>query len=70
MRVTSPQVAPLAPIFTVEVIDPDGLAWLYGPLHLHEALRISHYFEREASPGREPRVSVALGAPRGLAGGG
>ena len=66
MRATSSPVAPLAPIFTVEVIGPDGFAWLYGPLHLHEALKVSAYFEPEAQPGREPRVAVALGA-RGLA---
>jgi hypothetical protein len=64
MRVTSVPVAPLAPIFTVEAVGPDGFAWLYGPLLLHEALEISEYLEREALPGREPRISVALDAPR------
>ena len=52
-RTTS--VAPLAPIFAVEVIDAEGFAWLYGPVHLDEALKISAYFEGEAKPGREPR---------------
>jgi hypothetical protein len=55
-RTTS--VAPLAPIFAVEVIDAEGFAWLYGPVHLDEALKISAYFEGEATPGREPRISV------------
>ena len=68
MRATSSPVAPLAPIFTVEVIDSDGFAWLYGPLLLHEALEISRYFEHEATPGREPRVSVALDSAPDLAG--
>ena len=69
MRATSPRVAPLAPIFTVEVIDPDGFAWLYGPLLLHEALEISRYFEHDARPGKEPRVSVVLDAAPDLADG-
>ena len=51
-------VAPLAPIFAVEVIDAEGFAWLYGPVHLNDALKISAYFEGEAKPGREPRISV------------
>ncbi len=55
-RTTS--VAPLTPIFAVEVIDTEGFAWLYGPVHLHEALKISAYFEAEAQPGREPRITV------------
>ncbi|HXZ15701.1 MAG TPA: hypothetical protein VEH77_07005 [Roseiarcus sp.] len=52
------KVAPLAPVFVVEVIDAEGFAWLYGPLLLHEALKISAFFEREAAPGREPRVAI------------
>ncbi len=51
-------VAPLAPIFAVEVIDAEGFAWLYGPVHLNDALKISAYFAGEAKPGREPRISV------------
>jgi len=58
MDVTSSKVAPFAPIFAVEMIDEQGFAWLYGPVHLVEALRISAYFERDAKPGREPRISV------------
>jgi hypothetical protein len=69
MNVTSSKVAPFAPIFAVEMIDEQGFAWLYGPLHLHEALKISAYFEREATPGREPRISIppallTLGLPK------
>ncbi len=51
-------VAPLAPIFAVEVIDAEGFAWLYGPVHLNDALNISAYFAGEAKPGREPRITV------------
>ena len=69
MNVASSKVAPFAPIFAVEMIDENGFAWLYGPLHLHEALKISAFFERDAKPGREPRISippalVTLGLPR------
>ncbi|RBP11933.1 hypothetical protein DFR50_11540 [Roseiarcus fermentans] len=64
MPVTSPSLAPASPIFTVEIIDPDGFAWLYGPLFLHEALKISRYFECEARSGKEPRVNI-LPAPDG-----
>ena len=68
MDVTSSKVAPFAPIFAVEMIDEQGFAWLYGPVQLVEALRISAYFERDAVPGREPRISipptlVTLGLP-------
>jgi hypothetical protein len=52
------RVAPFAPIFTVEVIDAEGFAWLHGPVHLHDALKISAYFEREAGLGREPRITI------------
>ncbi len=52
------RVARFAPIFTVEVIDTDGFAWLHGPVHLHDALKISAYFEREAALGREPRITI------------
>jgi len=58
MRVASQSTAPSAPIFTVEIVDPDGFAWLCGPLFLHEAIKISQYFEGDARPGREPRISV------------
>jgi hypothetical protein len=58
MDLKTSRVAPSAPIFAVEVIDAEGFAWLYGPLHLHEALKISAYFEREAEPGKDPRVSI------------
>jgi hypothetical protein len=57
---------PREPVFGVEVIDADGYAWLYPGLHLHEALKISAYFEREALPGKEPRIYV----PAALAGAG
>jgi len=52
-------VAPSAPIFTVEVIDDEGFAWLCGPLQLHEALTFSAYFERGAKAGKEPRISIS-----------
>lgn len=55
-RTTS--VAPVTPIFAVEVIDAEGFAWLYGPVYLHEALKISAYFAAEAPPGREPHITV------------
>ena len=55
-RTTS--VAPLAPIFAVEVIDAEGFAWLYGPVHLNDALKICDYFAGDAKLGREPRISV------------
>jgi hypothetical protein len=55
-------VAPSAPIFTIEVIDRDGFAWLCGPVRLDEALKISAELESEAAPGREPRLSI----PRSL----
>ncbi len=58
MTVVRSRVAPCARIFVVEVIDAEGFAWLYGPLHLHEALKISAYFEQEAKPGKEPRVAI------------
>ena len=56
MRLRSSLVAPSEPIFTVEVIGPDGFAWLCGPLFLHEALKISEYFEPDARPGKEPHI--------------
>ncbi len=52
------KVAPFAPIFAVEVIDAEGFAWLYGPAHLHEALRICSILEREAAGGHEPRITI------------
>jgi len=52
------KVAPFAPVFVVEVIDAAGFAWLYGPVFLHEALKISAFFEHDAAPGREPRVAI------------
>lgn len=52
------EVAPSAPIFTVEVIDRDGFAWLCGPMRLDEALKVSAEFEFGAASGREPRVSI------------
>ena len=58
MKLATSRVAPSAPIYAVEVIDADGFAWLYGRLHLHEALRISAYFEGEATPGKEPRIFI------------
>ena len=58
------EVAPSAPIFTVEVIDRDGFAWLCGPMRLNEALKISADFEFGTASGREPRVSI----PRSLLG--
>ena len=58
MDVASSKVAPFAPIFAVEMIDEQGFAWLYGPVHLHEALKISAHVERRARPGREPRVCI------------
>jgi len=51
-------VAPCAPVFVVEVIDEEGFAWLYGPVHLHEALKLAAMFERAAKPGKEPRIVV------------
>ena len=36
----------------------EGFVWLYGPVHLDDALKISAYFEGEAKPGREPRILV------------
>lgn len=57
MRLTSRSLAPPTPIFTVEIIDPDGFAWMCGPLFLHEAIRIAQDFERDALPGQEPRIS-------------
>ncbi len=59
MDLTTSRVAPSAPIFAVEVIDAEGFAWLYGPLHLHEALKISAYFEPGAKAGKEPRISIS-----------
>jgi hypothetical protein len=56
------EVAPSAPIFTVEVIDRDGFAWLCGPMRLHEALKLSAEFASGAASGREPHVSI----PRSL----
>ena len=58
MKVATSRVEPSAPIFVVEVIDEEGFAWLYARLHLHEALKISAYFERKAHPGREPRIVI------------
>jgi len=58
MDVSSSRVAPFAPIFAVEMIDEQGFAWLYGPVRLDEALRICAYFERNAKPGREPRIAI------------
>lgn len=58
MAVAVSGVMPRAPVFVVEVIDGEGFAWLYGPLHLHDALKISAYFEQSAKPGKEPRVVV------------
>ncbi len=52
------RVAPCAPIFAVEVIDADGFAWLYGPVHLNDALKISDYFSGDVKLGREPRITV------------
>lgn len=49
---------PCAPIFGVEVIDADGYACLYPNLFLHEAIKISAFFEGEAPPGKEPRVYI------------
>ena len=49
---------PCAPIFEVEVIDAEGYACLYGYLYLHEAIKISAYFEGEAWRGKEPRVYI------------
>ena len=49
---------PCAPIFGVEVIDAEGYACLYGYLYLHEAIKISAYFEGEARRGKEPRVYI------------
>lgn len=46
------------PIFEVEVIDAEGYAWLYARLYLHEAIKISAYFEIEAWPGKEPRIYI------------
>ena len=66
MAVATPGVAPCTPIFVVEVIDGEGFAWLYGPLLLHEALKISAFFEQTAQPGKEPRVVI----PATLAGAG
>ena len=68
MDVTTSKVSPFAPIFAVEVIDDDGFAWLYGPVHLAEALKLSAYFGLDAKPGREPRITipatlVAFGLP-------
>jgi len=42
----------------VEVIDAEGYACLYGYLYLHEAIKISAYFEGEARRGKEPRVYI------------
>ena len=64
MRLKSSLVAPSAPIFTVEVIGPDGFAWLCGPLYLNEALKISEYFEPDATPGKEPHIYVPPAAGR------
>jgi hypothetical protein len=58
MDLPAPKVAPFAPIFAVEVIDAEGFAWLYGPVHLTEALKVSAYFEQNAEPGREPRITI------------
>jgi hypothetical protein len=68
MDATSSKVAPFAPIFAVEMIDEQGVGWLYGPVHLVDALKISAYFERDAELGREPHISipatlVTLGLP-------
>ena len=48
----------------VEVIGPDGFAWLCGPLFLHEALKISEYFEPDARPGKEPHIYVPPASER------
>ena len=40
------------------MIDAEGYAYLYGYLYLHEAIKISAYFEGEARPGKEPRVYI------------
>ena len=58
MVVAASKVSPFAPIFAVEVVDVEGFAWLYGPVYLHEALKISASFERETERSREPRVTI------------
>ena len=58
MDIARSRAEPCAPIFEVEVIDLEGYAWLFGRLFLHEAIRICAALEREAQPGREPRISI------------
>ena len=58
MAIVIPKTAPRAPVFTVEVIDEEGFAWLFGPVDLNEALRISSYFAMNAARGKEPRISI------------
>ena len=58
MDIVSFRPKPCAPIFGVEVIDAEGYACLYGYLYLHEAIKISAYFEGEARRGKEPRVYI------------
>ena len=58
MDIAGSRAKPCAPIFEVEVIDTEGYAWLFGRLYLHEAIRICADLEREAGPGREPRISI------------
>ncbi len=58
MDIALSRVKPCAPIFEVEVIDFEGYAWLFAGLHLHEAIKISAYFQREAQLGKEPRIYI------------
>ena len=58
MDVVRSRPKPRASIFGVEVIDAEGYACLYGYLYLHEAIKISAYFEGEARWGKEPRVYI------------
>ncbi len=58
MKRTAPTVAPIAPVFMVEVIDEAGYAWLLGPLDLNEALEMSARRPLGASPDAEPRILI------------
>ena len=58
MDIARSNAEPCTSIFEVEMIDFEGYAWLFGGLYLHEAIRICADLEREARPGREPRISI------------